>query len=430
MRTPLLLSAALALALAACDTKLVCADGQTDCGGRCVTLPAGADCSVCRDGACRADLFVACYWTNEIVPVTSALAAAAPSISTGGAGPQAIALSGGIAYAATGYPAASLVAAPLGATAPSLTTALPGSDLSAVVAHGGALFVANAGVGTVEVLDPSGAILDEVPLPHQKEFANPRSIAFVGSHAYVVLNSPPSIQDLVRIDFSRLSACAAPDPAAPTCTDTAECAADRRCVAGACRVRCGDVDGEIPLAVSGAADGAAIPSPEGIAAIGTRVVVPLANLENADVTCDGFTFTWYLRPAGNGRLAVVDAANGDALSIVDLGPGCKAPAEIAVDGSRAWISCGSMCFPDLAPGAVVPVDFSGPTPVVGSATSIAPVVGGALAVCGAKGYVADVRKTGLVVPFDPATGGAGEAVAVCGFDAYSNSLASGLACSE
>ncbi len=419
-----------------------CPTGQDACGTSCVDLQSslrhcgtcGHACApgeACRAGTCHADALVACYWTSEVVPVSPDLAPAGPSFSTGDAGPQAITILGGFAYAVTGYPAASFVATPLGATVPATVVRLPGSDLSAITSYENLLFVANASVGTIEVLDPSGTILDEIPLPDQASWPNPRSIAFVGSRAYVVLSQPPSIQKVARIDFSNVAACAAPDPGAPACgVGLPACDASRRCVAGACRIRCGEVYGEIDLAVAGATDGAAVPSPEGIAAIGSRVLVPLANVENAEVTCDGFTFTWYLRPAGSGRLAVIDAAANDALSIVDLGPDCKAPSEIAADGTRAWIACGSMCFSDLAPGSFVPVDLSGATPLVGAATSVAPVTGGAIAVCGGHGFVADVRKTGVVVPFDPATGVAGDAVAVCPFDAYSNSLASGIACAE
>jgi hypothetical protein len=197
-----------------------------------------------------------------------------------------------------------------------------------------------------------------------------------------------------------------------------------------CRIPCGALAGEIDLKVPGAADGQAIPAPFTIRAVGTRAFVTLENVEEAEVTCDGFTFTWFLRPAGNGKLAVIDTGNADAVSFLDLGAGCKAPTGLAVDGSRLWVSCGSRCFPDLAPGAFVPVDVSGAAPIVGTATSIAPVVGGSAAVCRGRGYVADQQKTGLVVPFDPSSGAAAEGVAVCPFDLYGNSLASGFACTE
>jgi len=152
--------------------------------------------------------------------------------------------------------------------------------------------------------------------------------------------------------------------------------------------------------VAGAADDGAYPFPTRIGALGTRLYVTLANLESAD--CGGGIIA-YCKPAGSGRLAVIDTSD-DSVSIVDLGADCKNPGAVAISGTTAWVACGSFTFASEAPGAVVPVDLSGATPVVGAKVAVSIVasssfVPGALAVCGGKGYVGD-QLSGTVARFD------------------------------
>ena len=113
--------------------------------------------------------------------------------------------------------------------------------------------------------------------------------------------------------------------------------------------------------VTNAADRSAggYPFPGQLAVRGTQVLAPLANLKLAD--CGG-GYMEYCEPAGHGRLAVIDAAAADVVSIVDLGAGCGNPGGVAAKDATAWVSCGSFAFPQVAPGALVAVDLSGGAP--------------------------------------------------------------------
>jgi hypothetical protein len=160
------------------------------------------------------------------------------------------------------------------------------------------------------------------------------------------------------------------------------------------------------------------------------VFVTLSNLEWSHVTCDGFSYDWWSRPAGPGRLAMIDPEAADTVSIVNLGAGCMSPSAVVSRGSSLWVSCGAYCWADVAPGALMEVDLSTGTPVVGAPIALGNVVAGQIAFCGTDGYVTDQRKTGAVVRFDPFTGIVQPPVAICGADAHDNALAADIVCTE
>jgi hypothetical protein len=139
-----------------------------------------------------------------------------------------------------------------------------------------------------------------------------------------------------------------------------------------------------------------------VVVVGSKLYVTLANLKKreGDPAQDPLV-GFYVDPAGNGKLAVVDADGGDALSFVDLGPGCLNPGGLAADDLTLWVACGS-----FATEAILPVDVSGDAPVVGepvatpSATGGFAFVPGNIAFCAGKGYVTDLWS-GDLLRFDP-----------------------------
>ncbi|HEX9051412.1 MAG TPA: MXAN_6577-like cysteine-rich protein [Anaeromyxobacter sp.] len=396
-----------------------CPAGFTACGGACVDLlsdrfhcgacgnacPSGQTCDA---GACRSDLAVACYATNEVLPVGADLAPAGAGRTTP-AGPAALAVLGGAVYSANGWPAASVSVLPLDPALPSRDVVLSGTDLEAIGAYENVLLVANAAIGSLVLLRPSGDVLDEIAMPGQQAGPNPRGVAVAGSAAYVALygNGPGSGQAIAKVDLSSLAACASGAAAS-----------------------CGAVTATLDLAsVAGAADVGALPFPSAAVSAGGRVYVALANLGEDTISCGtGCSYTGWVKPAGNGRLAVVDPAAGDAVSIVPL-PGCGNPGALAVAGSTVWVSCGALSYPDLAPSAVVPVDVSTTPPSVGPPLPLPAIVAGKLAFCGGLGYVTD-QASGAVLRFDPATRTAGDPTVVCPTSAYGWAWAADVACSQ
>jgi hypothetical protein len=133
------------------------------------------------------------------------------------------------------------------------------------------------------------------------------------------------------------------------------------------------------------------------------VYVTLANLRRreGDLAQDPFV-GYYVDPAGNGKLAVVDAGTGALLDPVDLGEGCLNPGGLAAKGTTLWVACG-----DFSTQAIVPVDLSGVAPVVGEPVATPSPTGGwgfvpgAIAFCGDMGYVTDLWS-GDLVRFNPA----------------------------
>lgn len=396
-----------------------CPTGFTACGRACVDPlsdrfncgACGNACAAgetCRAGACRADLEVACYATNEVVPVAADLSPAGASWILP-AQPTALAIMGGAVYSANGWPA-SLSVLPLDSALPPSHTSLAGNDLEAIVAHDNVLLVANAGIGSLVVASPSGAVLDEIAMPRQQSGPNPRSIAVVGSTAYLPLygngTDATSGQSVAKVDLSALGACVAG-------------------TAGSCGAVLGEID---LLSVAGASDAPGLPFPSAALAVGGSVYVTLANLAQDTISCGtGCSYTGYVKPAGDGKLAVVNPAAGDAVSVVNL-TGCGNPGALALLGSTLWVSCGSGSYPALAPSALVPVDLAVSPPAAGAALPLSGIVPGALAFCGGVGYVTD-QWSGAVVRFDPATRTVEAPVTVCPTAAAGWAWAADVACS-
>ena len=404
---PPLLAALLAL-LGGCGRELVCPSDQVGCGGQCAatavdpqncgacgnacaageTCRAGActDCAAvcgagrCVAGTCLADLYVACFASDEVRGVMADLKPAGPPFRADN-GPISLTANGGAVWVSH-----SLVPTLLGLhpdrSAP-LRIVLGGSDIEVVRPFGALLAASDSGNGTLVVVDPiRAAAVDEVTLAAKPgDYPNPLAPAFAGSLGYVPLYgsaATPSYaeaQAVAVVDLSASGTCTAPpcgsvvkrvsleDPAAPGA-----------CLSGTCD----------PPGYPFPARAAAVEAPAGR----IRVFVTLANLKLG-------TFGYYTDPAGDGRLAVVDTAAGDALSAVDLGPACLNPGGIAALGTTLWVACGTS-------GTLVPVDASAETPLVGAALALpAGFAPGNLAFCGGQGFVTD-QYSGSIARFDPA----------------------------
>jgi hypothetical protein len=420
-----------------CTTTGACPAGHATCGRTCVDLAsdrfhcgacanACAAGEACHAGSCRAAVYAACINTTEVVPLSYDLEFAGAEWSVP-AGPTALALRGGTLYSANGWPAASLSILPLDHSA-GVTVPFVGSDLQHVLVHGDALLVSNAMTGSIVVVSPDGAALGEIPMPDQANAPNPHGVAISGTSAYVALYGSASGggQTIAKLDVSGLAACAAPDPGAPACGAGGACDPGRTCVEGVCRLVCGEVTATIDLlAVPGASDPPHLPTPSDVVAAAGLVFVGLSNL--ADDPTDGFPF--FVTPKGPGRLAVIDPSAGDAVSLLDLGAGCVKPGPLALRGSTLWVGCGSLAAPDVAPGAVVPIDLSSGVPSVGAPIDVSPVVPSALAFCGGLGYVAD-QASGAVLTFDPDTGTTLSKVTVCPTDPFGFVAVADLACTD
>jgi hypothetical protein len=361
-----------------------CGEGLTACDRACVALDSdryhcGA-CDVacgpgqsCDGGTCRA-LFVACFATDDVRTVSPDLAWTGPARAAGN-GPISLALLGGHLFAANSL-SHSLSALPVDGGAGRELLFPGGSDFENVVAHGGLLYVSNSGGGTLLVVHPAtGSVIDEIGFGVTD--VNPRGLAFWGDLAYVALyglDEDSGGQEIAVVDLGGVEACTAPP--------------------------CGEVVGTI--SVLDLADEPGLPFPSRAVAVAGRVYVTLANLKKreGDPALDPLV-GYYVDPAGNGKLAVVDAASGELLPPVDLGPDCLNPGGLAWSGTTLWVACG-----DFSTQAIVPVDVSGETPVVGdpvptpSPTGGFGFVPGAIAFCADMGYVTD-QWSGDVIRFDP-----------------------------
>ena len=385
-----------------CTTS--CADGLAACAGACVDLATDRiDCGVCgrsclagqtcRASVCAADLEVACYASGDVRPVTADLQPAGEARSAQGS-PTALIFGAADFYSGNAYPG-SVSVYPLDDRLPGSLALLSGDDIEGLGSYGGAVLVANAAANDLVILDADGAVLDAFALPGVAP--NPHGLAVAGTTAYVALygdgpdgfggHADTTGQALARVDLSALPACMAG-------TSTS----------------CGTLSGTIDLmAVDGTHDAGAYPFPSKVAVRGSKIYVTLADLERAD--CGGGTYG-YCKPAGHGRLAVVDTAAGDAVSVVDLGPDCLNPGDLDIDGDMAWVACGSFTFRAEAPGAVVPVSLAGAVPVVGAKVDASSIVPGALAICNGMGYLTD-QASGTVLRFDPAQGAVDASETVC-----------------
>lgn len=394
-----------------------CGSGLTACDRACVDLAAdrshcgacGIACAAgqtCRAGACSADLQVACFATNEVRPVTADLAPAGPARAAG-QGPISLALDSTRIFAANTL-SHSLSVLPLDARLAGVEVPMAGDDFEHVAVDRSLVFISNSGVGTEIVYDPgAGRVLDEIVLGATAD-VNPRGIAFTGTRAFVPLygrNESTGGQAIAAVDLSGLATCGQPDPAPPACGAGGACPDGRACRAGVCTRTCGTLEKTLTLRdVAAAYDAPGLPFPSRALAVSGKVYVTLANLKKAT---SGPSAGFYVDPAGPGRLAVVDTAAGDALSIVSLGDGCKNPGALALEGRTLWISCAWAGGP-----ALLPVDLSGSAPVPGTPLAVPVGAPGNLAFCGGMGYLTDLWS-GNVARFDPAGTAPPLVVGVC-----------------
>lgn len=380
-------AAACAEGLTACDRACVDLDGDDrHCGACGTTCGAGTSCI---HGACRS-LQVACFSTNEVRAISPDFRSLAAGRAAG-QGPIALAVTGGRVFAVNSI-SHSISSFPLDGALAGTEKILAGDDFEGVTAHGGLLFISNAGTGTLIVYDPVGErVLDEIALGATTD-VNPRGIVFVGDRAFVPLYGmgASSGQAIAVVDFSALAACAT----SPT------------------RVPCGAVEKTIDLRdAAGAYDPPGLPLPYRATAVNGVVYVTLPNLKQAT---SGPMEGYYVDPAGPSRLAVIDTNQGDAVSFVSLAPAgtpCRNAGDVRFDGARLWVSCADAAAPGLLaiPLAPSPVSPS----LAGTAVASIPVgAPGNLAFCNGMGYVTDLWS-GQVLRFDPAAPAAGTATTVC-----------------
>ena len=375
-----------------------CATGQTDCDRACVNLQThrqncgacGRTCGSnehCSAGRCIADLYLACFNSDEVREATGTLAAAGIPLSVA-KGPIGLAWAGdllGVLSGATGgaetltmfhFDLPGLRKAPVWQT----STAKP--DVEYVAEHAGLLYLSHNSLGTLLIVTPSGRVVDEVRLvPTGAQNPNPQGIAFdAAERAYVALQQPG---DVLVLDVSQAPSCAAGTRTPPCTTELAR------------------VD------LNALASPTATPMPARITVAAGHAFVALWNLD-----------AYWSVPAGStGRLAAIstdtlalDAAfAGSTNGLVDLGPDCLNPADVAASGGKLYVTCGAFDYSNypavtITGSGITPVDISGSTaqvlPRVAAAADQAP---GKLAFCGSTGYVGD-RNSGTVWVFDPSSG--------------------------
>lgn len=390
-----------------------CAAGQADCSRACVDLAANAqNCGACgracgtnercSTGRCVADLYLACFNTDEVREATGALAAAGTPLAVA-KGPSGLAWSGDLlgVISAESNAAEALTMlrfdppAIRGSVVWQLSAAQP--DLEYVAAHEGLLYVSHNSSGKLLILKPDGnvfSVVDEVTLTSGTTNPNPQGIAFDASErAYVALQATG---ELLVLDVSHVSSCAAGTQAPP-------------CTSPVARI---DLN---PLASP-----TATPMPSRVAVASGHAFVALWNLDN----------NWNAPAGSTGRLAAISTADlaldptfaGSTNGLVDLGPDCLNPADVAALGGKLYVTCGWFDYsggwsvpPVIRGSGIVPVDVSGATArVLSRVAAAADQAPGKLAFCGSTGYVGD-RNSGTVWAFDPSSGATtlGAGVALC-----------------
>ncbi len=409
-------SIAISSSLPACSSQLVCASGELAISGRCVSLDtdpancgavgracgAGESCSgglCCLGTQCPPAVYAACFNTDSIQGATSdAVPVGAPfHMESSGAGPIAFAWSGADLWVANSMSNTldRLAVSPTGLTAvgtlPSVTVPVSGPfpDLEAMAEQDGILYVANAAVGSLLVVDPSKAspIVAEVSLGDATSY--PQGVAVQGTRAYVTLRGT---DEIVIVDLPTRS-----------------------------------VAKRLSVASMASPGGAAMPS---------RIVLGVDRAYVALWNLDAVTNPYVWTPAGNGRLAVVDTLN-DTLAQstpVDLGASCLNPGGLAIQGVTLWVACGFQKFDASVPqpfrgASVVPVDVSGPTPLVGAAVPAGDHGPGSIAFCNGVGYAGD-RYSGSVLRIDPAGRTVLDATAVCPPSAYGYAMVADVTCGK
>jgi hypothetical protein len=375
--------------------------GQSVCGRSCVSLKThrwncgacGRACGskeCCVDGRCVADLYLACFNSDEVREATATLSAAGLPIAVA-PGPIGLTWAGDLLAVASGKSGGAETLTLLDFGAPGLRqskileTSAAQPDIEYLAEHEGVFYVSHNSSGTLLLVTPAGHVVEEVPLSGGATNPNPQGIAFDGAErAYLALQKTGEV---LVLDVSHVSSCAAGTQAPP-------------CTSEVARI---DLS---PLASPGAT-----PMPARIAVESSRAYVALWNLDAS----------WNPPAGSTGRVAAIrtDTATLDAVfagttnGLIDLGAGCLNPADVAARGGKLYVTCGAFDysnFPNVAihGAGIVPVDVSGTVARV--LPSIAtfpdpdrPWAPGKLAFCGSAGYVGD-RNTGRVLLFDPASG--------------------------
>ena len=394
---------ALGLALTGCDEEKTCSVDELLCGGSCVAArtdpsncgacgvacPAGEACSagVCTDcaaacgegqrceaGLCVADVYAACFNTDQVRGASAALQPAGTPLATDD-GPTAFARLGDRLYVANNISnsISELRFDPPGPRATSGASSLKlgaGSNLAFLAAHEGRLYASNAGASTLVAVDPAaGAVADEIPLHdagEQGKDMSPAGIAFAGGKAYVALfggfaAEPDVAQEVAVVDVA---------------------------------ARPMRVTGRI--GVQQLADAGAFARPYRVLASGNRVYVTLQNLDAS------------YAPAGSGKLAVIDPATGAldaAQPVIDLGLSCRNPSDLAVEGSTLWVTCGFFDFLTtftIQSAGFLPVDLAASPRSVGAIVPLELEAPGSLTFCGGQGFAGD-SSSGTVLRLDPLT---------------------------
>jgi DNA-binding beta-propeller fold protein YncE len=415
-KTPVL-ALSLALALSACKAEKLCASDEALCGRTCATLATDpANCGACgracgegqvctagdcvfgtaqncgalgrtcvsgercASGDCIADLYLACFDTDEVREATSELAAAGVPVATA-AGPISLAWLGDTLYVADSINGTVDVLRfdpPTVRSTGTITIPAVGfSDLEFITAANGLLYVSNDAAHVLDVLDPVGRrVVDEIPLGAG---AFPQGILVASAtKAYVALNG---LDEVAVVDVSGSGTCASPP--------------------------CGSIAKHIPIPAELASPSGS-PRPARLALSGGKLYVTLWNLK-VDFT-----------PAGDGRLAVIDTATDTLVTDagshpVDLGAACQNPGDIAAQGQVLYVTCGFNPFDapaSITGAAIVPVDVSSAAPVVRTPLVLGSNNAGAIAFCGGAGYVGD-RASGAVLKYDPGSNSITSAQALC-----------------
>ena len=411
---PALLAAALAATLPACTSEVVCAANETALDGRCISLQSdplncgaigracagGESCSAglcCLGSQCPPAAYAACFNTNALQGVTAAAVPVGAPLALDEGGPIAFAWLGAELWVANSMSNTldrlSVSPAGLAPVVQLPTITIPAGagfpDLEALAGMDGFLYVANAAVGSLVVVDtslaPASAVVGEIQFGAN---SYPQGIAIQGGKAYVTLRGA---NEIAVVDLAT------------------------RTVAKR-------------VSVSALASAGASAMPGRIVITGSRAYAVLWNL-------DSLTNPYIWSPGGNGRLAVLDTATDTLVagaSPVDLGPSCLNPAGLAVLGSTLWVTCGYQKYDPAVVqpfegASFVPVDLSGPLPVVGTPVAAGAYGPGPIAFCNGVGYAGD-RYSGNLLRLDPATRTVLGTSPVCPASAYGFAMVSDLAC--
>ncbi len=414
-----------------------CAPGQTACGHACVDLTSdrlhcgscGRFCGSgerCIDQQCVSDLYVACGDTDQIVEAIGL--SAAGTAQTVGTRPVSLAWLGGRLYSANSI-GASISELRFDLPAPNpvgvsrtfkidATSAFP--DLEFVAAGDGLLYVSNAALANLDIVDPaSGAVIAAAHLdPAGGDlFTGPAGVALANGKAYVALNGADAI---AVVDVSQCQ------PAPPACGPGSDCSAhpSTACMNGLCvPTGCGQLLQRIVLPPSLASTPTG-PTPYRLLQVGSRLYVTLQNLDRTN----GF------QPAGEGRLAALDLTTNSLVQGasgplgVSLGDACRNPGSLVLLGDTLYVACGYFDFFGTKAKlgmAIVPVSLATGTPVPGAAIAMQHVLS-PIASCGGAVY-AGATDEGDVVRYDPTTGQLSTAQ-LCPPDSNGNAFVADLAC--